>query len=318
MQSKRRWIWVGLIAAGGAFSLFMFLFVVGLMMPDIQSASSQIVEVEVEAKPLAKGKIALIKLNGAIVSTGPQGGVTGHILRALKRAERDAEVSVVLLDIDSPGGSVTDSDLIHHRLEKMKATGKPVYVHFGDLCASGGYYIAVAAKEIWSRPTSITGSIGVIVPSFSMAELLGKIGVVDQSVASGANKQILSVTKPMSADQRAIVQSVVSEMYDRFVTLVATGRNLDVEKVKTLADGRLYSAEQAKKHRLVDQIGYRDDLLQHIRDTHGANLSLVEYRMPVSFIDSLAGGQLSPTFEQWFSTRLQLSNRPAFLFSPIE
>ena len=107
-------------------------------------------------------------------------------------------------------------------------------------------------------------------------------------------------------------------MYERFVRLVAKGRALDLETVRPLADGRLYSAEQAKTHKLVDQIGYRDDLLKHIRDTHGDKLALIEYRAPISFIDSLAGGQASPSFEKWFSSRLQLSNRPAFLFSPME
>ena len=318
MQSKRSWMWIIIIPVGGLLGILILMTMLSFMVPNMEAASSQIVEIELEPSAKANGKIAVIKLGGTIVSAGPQGGLTGHVLRGLKTAKEDPDVAVVLLDIDSPGGSVTDSDLIHHSITALKAEGKHVYAIFGDLCASGGYYIAVAAHEIWSRPTSITGSIGVIVPSFSMAELLTKVGIVDQSVASGANKQILSVTKPMTLEQRDIVQSVVMEMYNRFVRLVAEGRSLDADIVKPLADGRLYSAEQAKKHRLVDEIGYRDDLIKSIRKEHGEDLALVEYRAPISFFDSLAGGHTSPSFDKWFSTRVQLANRPAFLFSPMD
>ena len=316
MQSKRRWVWGCFVPLFIVFGLSILVAGVTLLTTGFDPVAGPIIEVERGGDQAAE-KIALIRLQGTIVSAGPQGGITGYVMRALKKAERDPRVKVVLLEIDSPGGSVTDSDRIHHRVEALKAAGKKVFVLFGDLCASGGYYVAVAADQIWSRPTSITGSIGVIVPSFSMVDLLQKLGVRDRSIASGANKQILSLSKEMNDEQRRIIESVVMEMYERFVSLIAKGRRQDVADVKVLADGRLYSAQQAKMNGLVDEIGYRDDLVKHLRDEYG-ELLLVEYQAPVSFLDSLAGGNASPSFERWFSTRLALSNRPAFLFSPLE
>jgi protease-4 len=190
-----------------------------------------------------------------------------------------------------------------------------VYAFFGNICASGGYYIAVAANEIWSRPTSITGSIGVIVPSFSAEGLLQKLGVVDQSVSSGDNKQILGVTKDMNTEQRALVQGVVDAMYDRFVSLVAAGRGLSEDVVKPLADGRLYSAKQAMDAQLIDEIGYRDELLTAIRAQYETPLTLVRYQGQQSLIEMIVGSQVRIMLDRMLGSKVMSPSAPSYLLS---
>jgi protease IV len=315
MQSSPRWL-LGCLFSAVVFGFgVLMLFSMALSSMGGAPVQHQLVEVEEDTRANAIGKIAVIELSGVISSEPPNGGVTQYALQALKRATNDSEVRVILLEIDSPGGGVTDSDRVHHAVEKAKKAGKKVYVFFGNLCASGGYYIAVAADEIWSRPTSITGSIGVIVPSFSAQGLLEKMGVIDQSVSSGENKQILGVTKDMNTEQEALIQGVVDSMYDRFVGLVVQGRGLSLDTVKTLADGRLFSAEQALEAKLVDRIGYRDDLLSAIRGDVGGDLSIVRYRGHQSFLEMLLGSQVKLVLNRVLGSRAMSTSTPSYLLN---
>ena len=311
MQTERKWyVWFifGLLAGGGG----LFLLIGVLSITAAQTAKPGLVEeIALEGPETALKKVVLVNLKGTIVRGGQRPGLTEFALAALRQAEDDPTVSSVIIDIDTPGGSVTDSDEIYERLRRLRAANKTVTFIFGSLCASGGYYIAAAADQIWARPTSVTGSIGVIIPHYSIVKLLATVGIDDLSHASGENKQMLSPTRVMTDEQAAIVDGVVAEMYDRFVNLVAEGRKLDIEEAKRIADGRLFSAKQALQLKLVDRIGYLDELIEESLTEGGSRL--VEYRAPVSVWDAILAQSSSNPLYEWFGSMRQLNGRLSYL-----
>jgi protease-4 len=250
-----------------------------------------------------EAKVVLVELDGPIARV-QGGGLFGggvdlveRMRKELEAAADDASVKAVLLSIDSPGGTVTASDQIWRHVRRYKEkTGNPVVVHMGALCASGGYYIAVAADELVCEPTTITGSIGVLLSGLNFHDLLQKYGVRDVTITSGPNKALLNSTAPVNDDHVAILKSMVDETYARFTQLVFEGRKhtgLTLERVRELADGRIYTAEQAKAEKLVDHIGYRQDALD--RATALAKLTpggvkLVRYTRPPTLAEVLSGG----------------------------
>lgn len=248
-------------------------------------------------------KVVLIELDGPIARVqggGLFGGGVDLVERMRKELEAAAEdkgVKAVLLSIDSPGGTVTASDQIWRHVKRYKdKTGNPVVVHMGALCASGGYYIAVAADELVCEPTTITGSIGVLLSGLNFNELLQKYGVKDVTITSGPNKALLNSTAPVNEDHVAILKGMVDETYARFTQLVFEGRKhtgLTLERVRELADGRIYTAEQAKAEKLVDHIGYRQDALDRaaaLAKVSTAGVKLVRYTRPPTLADVLSGG----------------------------
>ena len=181
-------------------------------------------------------------------------------LRQIRAAAKDKALRGLWLDIDSPGGSVTMSDELYDALLRFKAsaTNRFVFVHMGDMCCSGGYYVAAAADCIMARPTSLTGSIGVIMNGINAAALAQKIGVESVTIASAANKDLLNPLKPVNPAHIEILRRPIGQMYERFVGIVAKGRHLPAEKVRAVADGRVLSAEDARAAGLVDAIGHAD------------------------------------------------------------
>ena len=175
-------------------------------------------------------------------------------LKALKQVE-EREFPALILRIDSPGGTVGDSQEIFSAINRIKSKGCKVIASFGNISASGGVYIGVAADKIIANPGTITGSIGVIIRGNNLSELLDKIGIKFETVKSGLFKDILSPDKPLSDEGRALLQSLIDESYQQFTEAVSTGRNIPVEKVKTFADGRIFTGTQAKELGLVDDIG---------------------------------------------------------------
>ena len=213
-------------------------------------------------------------------------------LRQLRAAAKDKSLCGVWLDIDSPGGSVTMSDRLHDAVLRFKAsaTNRFVFVHMGDLCCSGGYYVSAAADRIMARPTTLTGSIGVIMNGLNAAALAKKIGVESVTIASAENKDLLNPLKPVDPTHVEILKKPIVQMYDRFVDIVAKGRHLSPEKVRTLADGRVFSAEDARAARLVDAVGHEDAALKEIRRLAGGKaVRVCRYRE-------------KPNFERLFST----------------
>ncbi|MCK5850095.1 MAG: signal peptide peptidase SppA [Kiritimatiellae bacterium] len=212
-------------------------------------------------------KVIRIPLRGMIVLGGNKQlfqsntGSADSVLKAIHRATHDPDVRAIIMDIDSGGGGITASDILYKALLNFKAKEKDrkVISIFGDVSASGAYYIAMASDYIMAHPTSITGSIGVLIQTLDMRGLGEKIGIKSRTIKSGKNKDILNPFEELTEEQRAILQGIVDELQNRFVSVVAKGRNQTEETVRKIADGRILSASQALDLELIDQIGYWND-----------------------------------------------------------
>ncbi|HBS06729.1 MAG TPA: signal peptide peptidase SppA [Leptospiraceae bacterium] len=222
-----------------------------------------------------KDKILVVPIEGVITDEETAGffgpseeSMVAQVVSHLNRAREDESVKAVILKINSPGGGVTASDIIYREIQEFKKERNiPVVAVFMDIAASGGYYVAMAADRVYAHPTTITGSIGVIFGLLNVKEGLEKIGIKDYSITSGENKAIGSPTREMTEEQRQILQSIINDMYGRFVTVVDQGRpNLNRDRILKLADGRIYTANQAKENGLVDDIGYFDEFVRKTMD----------------------------------------------------
>lgn len=219
----------------------------------------------------------------------------------LRKASRDGRIKGVILRINSPGGTVTASDTIYEEIRRFKKKKKiPVVAQMNDVAASGGYYVAVAADRIFAQPTSITGSIGVILQKFNLQELLGKIGIKNTPVKSGELKDIGSPFRPQTELEKKILQGTIDALYKRFVDTVAENRGeLNREEVLTLADGRIYTADQALKNHLIDRIGYLEDAVEEVKKMAGLKKAkIILYHLPDAYKENIYSSlSLSPVTE---------------------
>jgi protease IV len=185
------------------------------------------------------------------------------LLDTIDTLSSDTKNKAIMLFINSPGGGVYQADEVYLALVNYKkTTGRPVYAYLGPLAASGGYYIACAADSICANRNTLTGSIGVIAgQSIDMTGLLNKIGVKATTITAGKNKNMFNFNEPLSPEQKAIMQSVADDAYDQFTGIVAESRKMDISSVKTLADGRIYTAHQAVSNGLIDRICSWDDAI---------------------------------------------------------
>lgn len=185
-----------------------------------------------------------------------------RVVNKLDKIRKDPQVKALVIRINSPGGSVAATQEIYEEIEKIKNTGKKVVVSMGDVAASGGYYVASAADKIMANPGTITGSIGVIAEMGNVEELFKKIGVKIEVIKSGKHKDIGSPVRPMTPEERKMLQDLINNAYEQFVTAVAKGRNMPYEKVKELADGSIYTGQQAKENGLIDELGNIQDAIK--------------------------------------------------------
>jgi protease-4 len=212
---------------------------------------------------------------------------------ALKKAGKDRKIAGLVVRINSPGGTVTASDILRHEiLEYKRKTGVRVIACMMDVAASGGYYVATAADEIVAHPTTITGSIGVIAMKFNVQGLLGKIGVEAEAVKSGDKKDLLSPFRPATEEERKIVQAVIDQLHGRFVDVIVEGRKpLSRDVVLKLADGRIYTASQALERRLIDRVAYLDGAIEGLKSALKLqNASVIVYHRPGSYKGSIYSG----------------------------
>lgn len=209
------------------------------------------------------GKVAMIDVRGVIMDSHTPGlladgpNPVDRLAAQLDQASKDSSIKAVILRITSPGGTVTASDIMHQEVRRFeKETGKPVIASIGEIGTSGGYYLALAADRIYAEPTSITGSVGVIMPTMNFSEGLSKLGIKSISVKSGANKDLANPFEPVRDGQYAVLQGMVDEMYARFKGLVLERRKgLKPEMVAEATDGRIFMGEHAKAIGLIDEIG---------------------------------------------------------------
>jgi protease-4 len=201
---------------------------------------------------------------------GPGEHPVSKFVEQLDAARRDDNVKGLLLRINSPGGSVTASEIMHSELQRFRSSGKPVIAMMMDVAASGGYYISCACDEILALPTTVTGSVGVIMQMVNFTGTLGKIGMTTDAITSGPNKDAGSPFRPMDADERAIFQTLVDGLYGQFVDVVVEGRPaLSRERILELADGRVYNADQALEAGLIDRVCTLREGLARLKEMAG-------------------------------------------------
>jgi protease IV len=259
---------------------------------------SRVIEKYHSLSRLAADKVAIVSVTGAIM------GGDGFARAQLDHVADDPAVKAVVLRVDSPGGTVSGSDEIHHRLGELIADRElPVVVSMGGLAASGGYYVAMANggrdDVIFAEPATLTGSIGVIIPHFDLSAALTRIDIRDDSIASGPLKEMLSPTKArppeLAVQERKILQSLVDGMFERFKAIVKAGRpKLDDAALEKVATGQIFTAEQAREAGLVDRIGFMEDAVERAVELAGLTeetARVVKYHRPKGLLDEVLGGR---------------------------
>lgn len=200
----------------------------------------------------------------------------------------------IFLSLDTPGGTVYESDELYLKLMEYKEeTGRPVYAYMHSVAASGGYYIAAAADEIYANRNTTTGSIGVIMGGYEMSELFEKVGIKEIAITSGPNKAMGSAATPMTEEQIAIYQSHVDEAYDVFVEIVAQGRKMDEARVREIADGRIYTAKQALELNLIDGIDTAEAYKEKVLESIGADVEFYTPEEPAEDFMSMLMGKIN-------------------------
>jgi len=239
-----------------------------------------------------RSKVAIIDLDGVIANDrrrdffGAAENPVSLFCEKLDMAEDDSAVKAVILRINSPGGGVTATDIMYQRLMRFRQRRKiPVVALIEDVGASGGYYLACAADRILAHPTSVTGSIGVIVQAVSLAETLKMLGVETEAVTSGPMKDMASPFKPLDPKDLAVFKTMVDAYYERFLDVVARSRaGLDADKARALADGRIYTGQQAKANGLVDDLGYMADAFEMAKVlSKTSRATMVIYHRPYGY-----------------------------------
>jgi protease-4 len=201
-------------------------------------------------------------------------GEDRRLLRALDEAGRNADMRALLVAIDSPGGTVAGGEAFHTAIARVRAAGKPVVALMGGTAASAGYMVALPAERIFAREATLTGSIGVILQTVELSELLERVGVRPEVIASGPLKDQPSPFRPLSPEGRAALDAVVQDMQSQFVGMVATGRGMNEARVRELADGRVLTGRQALAAGLVDAIGGEPEARRWLAETHGVPAGL--------------------------------------------
>lgn len=258
----RFWRW----SAQAIGSVILFFIILGLVVSLISgSMGSNYAANEQRLFGSGLDKVAIISVEGVIGEAGSSVvgggvGVNSEVLREeLAQAADDPLVKAVVLEINSPGGSAVVSDQIFQLIVDFKEeSGKKVVASLGDTAASGGYYIAAASDRIVANPSTLTGSIGVLMQFFNAQGLLSNLGVESQTIKSGDFKDIGSFTRETSESERRILQEIVMSAHEQFVQRVIEGRSMDESTVESLADGRIFTGSQAKENGLVDELGNLD------------------------------------------------------------
>ena len=249
---------------------FLALLLPGCITISMTQGPSELKETTLEGK--GRDKVLLIDISGMITDQERSSGLINpktepslvdEIKAVLKKAEDDHHIKAIVLRINSPGGTVTASDIIYHELTKFKARTKlPIIACFMDLGTSGAYYVAQAADQIYANPSSVTGSIGVIMMQVNIQGLFEKIGVQTTEIKSGELKFMGSPFRPLTPEEQKIFQTVINDMYGQFLSVVGKGRpKMTADQIRTDADGRIYTAGQAKELGLIDDIGYLSDAI---------------------------------------------------------
>lgn len=266
------------------------------------------------------GVVGLFLVAGSAALRGPDGGGVGFgprvavveleglildvedLLRELKAHRDNPLVRAVVVRINSPGGVVGPTQELHHAVLQLRKAGKPVVASLGAIAASGGYYVAVAADQIYANPGTLTGSIGVIIQMANLGELMKKVGVSYIVVKAGQFKDLGNVSRAMAPEERRVLQALLDDVHGQFIAAVSEGRRLDRTEVQRFADGRIFSGFQAKTLRMIDELGGLEEAINGAARLAGLPVPprVVSPRRRLSLMDllrsqlGLAHGSLVP------------------------
>ena len=241
-------------------------------------------------------KVGIIRVEGVILDSR-------DVIDELKTYAKDSSIKAVVIRIDSPGGAVAPAQEIYKEIVKLKKE-KKVVASMGSVAASGGYYIACPADKIVANPGTLTGSIGVIMEIPNIEGLMKKIGVETKVIKSGKHKDIASMFKSMSEEERKILQSVLDDVHDQFIRAVSEGRDIKYENIKELADGRIFTGKKAKELGLVDTLGNLDDAVNLAGKLSGikGEPSVVSKKEKLSIWNIISGNLPSELIKKGFPT----------------
>jgi protease-4 len=268
---------------------------------DLTPPVRPLVESVVEGQ--GRDKVLLVDLSGVLaeepiftLESRQQVPLLARVREELEKAGEDERVRALVLRINSPGGTVTASDILYHEVMRFKERRKvPVVASILDVGASGGYYVALAADRIIVHPTTVTGSIGVLMLTLNSSGLLEKIGVSASYVKSGEFKDMGSPFRSLRPEERALFQELIDRFYGRFVELVARSRKLDETRVRTIADGRIHTGAEAVALGLVDGIGYLEDAIGVARTAAGlSEARVVTYHRPRQYRATIYSSATAP------------------------
>jgi protease-4 len=263
------------------------------VIPPVKPLEEKVVEGE------GRPKLLLLDIAGFISEKEPDGAplarkkpsLVSRVRESLRKAEQDEDIAGVIVRINSPGGTVAASDIIYHEIKEFVSRKKvPVYACITGMGTSGAYYIATAADLITAHPTAVTGSIGVILLNFNLEGLLGKIGVTEKSIKSGTKKDIMSPFRASTEEERRIMQDIIDSFARRFVDVIMARKNnqLERQELEKLADGRVYTAEQAVAAKLIDRTEYLDDTINGMKKELGIKEArVVSYYRPGDYRGSI-------------------------------
>jgi len=248
-----------------------------------------------------QNKILLLDISGVISEKKSEGlgftqktSLVDRVNEELQKAEGDSSIVGAIIKINSPGGSVTATDIIYHELMKFKKkTDMKILACLTGMATSGGYYIASGADEIIAHPTAITGGIGVIAMKFNVEKLLSKIGIQGETIKSADKKDIWTPLRPSTPEETQIIQTIIDTLHERFVDVVHSGRGsrLSRREIERLADGRIFTADQALEAKLVDRVGYLDEAVEEMKTSLDLKeAKVVTYCRPGSYRGTIYSG----------------------------
>lgn len=265
----------------------------------------------------SQDKIALLQVNGTIMPP-----FTERLIKQIERVGKDDAIKGVLLVVDSPGGFVADSHEIYHRLKQLEAKKKPIFVQMKRMAASGGYYISMGAGpqgRIFAEPTTWTGSIGVIIPRYDFSKLADKFGVGSDPLKTGEFKDALSPFRPLTDNERKLWENILDQSFQKFISVIDENREgLDANGVKALATGQIFTADDAKTNKLIDEIGYEEDSLKALQEKLGLKEArVITYQAQTSLVEQLLGGsvQAKQPVDPWKALLDAGVPRALYLFS---
>ena len=291
MNTKR---WIALVIAAAVLMVSLLINSVFAMFQndfvndftDLMTLETAQFEEAVIEQGSTSSRIAVLEVEGAIQDTGDASSLFGSagynhefFMEQLEQIKEDDTVKAVMLKVNSPGGGVVESAEIYDQItEIQEETGKPFYVSMGAMAASGGYYIAAPAEKIFVNKETLTGSIGVIMQSVNYGELAERYGVDFVTIKSGPYKDIMSPTRDMTDEERALLEEMLDDSYQNFVDIIVEGRDMPEEEVLAVADGRIMNGRQAVEANLADDFGYEEDVIEQLRaDFDLTNAQVFEY-----------------------------------------